>query len=64
MEKLKLEQEDLQEKILKLHNFIGSDEFRDLQLYDRILARQQHEKMVEYNGILITRIERAAICIT
>lgn len=56
LDKLKNESEDLQEKIIKLENFMQSKEFQDLNNGNRFLLYEQLRHMKNYNEILRIRI--------
>lgn len=56
IEKLKSEQQELKEKLLKLINFINSDEFYKLQYMEQMLLNQQRMGMEVYLNALTKRI--------
>lgn len=52
------EQTSLQEKLVKLDDFMTTQTFTDLEAEDRKLLILQREYMANYNEILFARIER------
>jgi hypothetical protein len=56
LERLHIEENDLETKINKLKNFFYSETFQDLSLADRILLKKQVTLMEEYHEILTIRI--------
>lgn len=56
LDRLKLEAQELGEKLSKLDKFINSDAFEDVAKESGELLKDQFEIMKEYNNILVTRI--------
>jgi hypothetical protein len=57
-EKIRQEKRELDEKRLKLANFITSDDFNLLETQDKTLLERQAEAMNDYAGVLGGRIAR------
>lgn len=51
------EAEELEEKLMKLAEFLGSDSFYKLDNENQILLTQQYECMHDYHSVLRSRIE-------
>lgn len=54
--RMKDEQKDLNDKIVKLAKFIDSDAFQKLDFRNQMFLRQQKDAMDDYNTILLKRI--------
>jgi hypothetical protein len=54
------EQKELQEKLVKLDDFMGSHTFTGLEAEDQKLLILQRDYMANYNEVLCARIERFA----
>jgi hypothetical protein len=52
------EKDQLQERIIKLGNFISSPNFDDVSTANQRLLRVQHSIMSAYGGVLSERIEQ------
>lgn len=59
IERMQVEQKELSERIIKLQGFFMSVGFKGLDEEEKADLRYQHKAMVEYNSILLRRIERA-----
>lgn len=59
VDRIKLELDELDERIEKLEKFIDSDSFASLEEIDRNLLNEQLEAMHSYLGALSCRMERA-----
>ena len=57
LERLKIEQKELNERCGKLSDFIKSESFSNISQVQRSLLKQQFKAMLDYNAILVTRIE-------
>lgn len=57
LDRLIIEESDLNEKIIKLHHFIQSKEFIPLSENQQKLMKEQYEIMIKYHNILKLRIE-------
>lgn len=58
-DRMKLELDELDDRIWKLEKFIESDAFKSLEETDRNLLNEQLEAMHSYLGALSCRMERA-----
>ncbi len=59
IEKLKIEREDLDQKIEKLESFISNNQkFNELDYIDKELMSNQLEYMMHYSDVLSERISR------
>lgn len=59
IDRMKLELDELDDRIWKLEKFIESDAFKSLEETDRNLLNEQLEAMHSYLGALSCRMERA-----
>ncbi len=59
IDRMKLELDELDDRILKLEKFIESDAFKTLEETDINLLNEQLEAMHSYLGTLSCRMERA-----
>jgi len=59
IDRMKIELDELDDRILKLEKFIESDAFKSLEETDRNLLTEQLEAMHSYLGALSCRMERA-----
>lgn len=59
VDRMKLELDELDERIEKLEKFIESDSFMSLEETDRNLLNEQLQAMHSYLGVLSCRFERA-----
>jgi hypothetical protein len=57
LDRLKVEKDELLEKITKLAIFLNSDKVNDLSDANELLLKQQLEAMNTYLNILIIRVE-------
>ena len=57
LDRLKVEKEQLLEKVTKLAMFLNSDKVNDLSDANELLLKQQLEAMNTYLNILIVRVE-------
>lgn len=55
-DRMKDEQKELNERILKLEKFMNSDTYHELCFRDQLLIVHQSNAMNEYNTILLKRI--------
>lgn len=51
------EAEELEEKIVKLSEFLNSDEFINLDNEDKRLLTQQYDHMQDYHSVLRHRVD-------
>lgn len=56
LERLVQEQKELNEKLTKLRDFIGTENFLKLKEADQLLLKMQYKYMDQYNDILCIRI--------
>lgn len=56
IERMITEKTELQEKIIKLITFLGTDEFLKLDGHNQNLLRQQRDSMLQYLDTLTNRI--------
>lgn len=57
IERLKIGKEELQEKIIKLEQFIDSDRFEVIDERQKVLLKTQHSSMITYHFILLERLK-------
>ena len=56
LERLKVEYSELQEKMIKLDSFLGSDDFMSLLSHEAGLLTVQYTIMSSYLAVLMTRL--------
>jgi len=57
LDRLKVEKDELLDKVTKLRMFLNSDKVKDLSYANELLLKEQLEAMNTYLNILIIRIE-------
>lgn len=57
LERMELEEQELNFKILNIRNFLESDTFKNLSDGNKYLLKTQLKAMEEYSNILRTRVE-------
>jgi hypothetical protein len=57
LDRLKVEKDELLDKVTKLAMFLNSDKVKDLSDANKLLLKQQLVSMNDYLNILIIRIE-------
>lgn len=59
IDRLKVEKQELDEKLTKLENFLATETFTELANVDKILLEKQFGIMTEYSRVLNSRLMRA-----
>ena len=58
IERLRIEKQELDEKLTKLEDFLSTDTFTGLANVDKILLEKQFSIMTEYSRVLNSRLMR------
>lgn len=57
IERMEIEYDDLADKTHALSEFIETDKFKELSLWERVMLEQQHHSMKAYENTLLARLK-------